>query len=1642
MTKYSREEVKKTTLEYFKGDELATDVWINKYCLKDSEDNLYELTPDDMHKRLAKEFYEIEKNYIIKNDDKKSLSEYGKNRIQLTYDKIYEYFKEFDYVIPQGSVMSILGNPFTIGSLSNCVVIPELYDSYGGIMYADQQLVQLFKRRCVEENSKIITLEKDIISIKDVEIGMHVLSFNINNKQSEFKKVINKFNTDVDKDDRISISFINGIILNTSKKHPILTLNEDYNYKQISELKEKDVCIKIEKRFFNNIDDFDYELKDIGWFIGNHMGDGTCGLCGKNTIRFRNLGNEENTIKKYTDILNSLIDTNYDYKISTLKNYKSKVWEVSFCNKKLFNIIEKYFDNQIGKKTYNGFIPSFIKNNNLFIPFIAGLIDSDGYIRNGNKIQLSMCMKDLMEDISLFLNKYGIRHHFTKIIPKKLNEKAIYRIIIYCTEIEFINKIKKYMYNINKIKKLNEQINSNRPLSPKIYLTINEQKDIFDLYNEKLINLKLNKIEYENIRGVIRILKKYKTLGIAGLNRLKENDLLEEQKYNEILQRIYVKKINQDLISEKYIDIEVEDNNNFYAGNFGFINIHNCGVGLDISSLRPKNTSVSNAAKTTTGAISFMERFSNTTREVAQNARRGALMISINVKHPDIEDFIIIKNDLNKVTGANISVKITDDFMNAVIKNENFTLRFPVESSIEDAKYTKEINAVELWNKLIKSATNFAEPGIIMWDKQHWYSTSSIYPNWKNISTNPCCFHKEKNVFVITNNGIKEIKEITSNDFIWVDDKKEWVKNSGYFNAGIHKTYKVTFNNNEELFITDNHKLPKVNDARGSVNFELKELKDLKINDKIKLHINNVDNFKWSSKGTYEEGLILGWLTGDGLLSYKSKDDEFPTMYLSFWKDEHDICEKYEKIVNEIDIKSKITSYNLNRNEVKRIASSILTRYFSDKYEMNLWDFKNDNNDILFNFSESFIKGYLAAYFTADGTVSNNISGSSRYCIQLASININVLKQVKYLLNLWGIKSSVGLLRKSGISVIRGHEYNTQNCYRLSITGKENLINFIQNIGFLSNKKINISNLVLENLNLFKTKKNQCEYSRIKSIEFYDENEVGCITLEKYNYFTANGLLVGNSEIAMNNDSCRLIAINYLSFVEDQFTKNAKFNYDKLYEVSYESQRLMDDLVDLELIAVEKILEKIKNDEEPDFIKQVEIDTWKSLYENGKNGRRTGLGFTALGDTLAALGLKYGSDESIEFIDKISKIKLQGEFDSSIDMAIERGKFKDFDVDIENTSHFVNMLEKEFPLLYNRMMKYGRRNISISTIAPTGSLSILTQTTSGIEPLFQIGYKRRKKINPNDKNIKIDYVDQIGDSWEEYEVFHTRVKQWMDVNNIKDTNIAYTESPYANATANDIDWMKRIKIQSVLQKYVTHSISSTLNLPSDVSIEKVSEIYIEAWKQGLKGVTVYRDGSRSGVLVSNKEKKKEEEKSNRIHNAPKRPKSLDADIIRFNNNNEKWIAFVGILDDYPFEIFTGLAEDILIPQYVIKGKMIKNKIEGVSRYDFVYEDKYGYKTTIEGMNRVFNKEYHNYSKLISATIRHGIPIDNLVDLIESLTLDSDLINSWKKGVERALKRYIVDGKTSSKKCPDCGQETLVYENGCVTCKNCGSSKCN
>jgi ribonucleoside-diphosphate reductase alpha chain len=529
-------------------------------------------------------------------------------------------------------------------------------------------------------------------------------------------------------------------------------------------------------------------------------------------------------------------------------------------------------------------------------------------------------------------------------------------------------------------------------------------------------------------------------------------------------------------------------------------------------------------------------------------------------------------------------------------------------------------------------------------------------------------------------------------------------------------------------------------------------------------------------------------------------------------------------------------------------------------------------------------------------------------------------------------------------------------------------------------------------------------------------------------------------------DSCRLLAINLFSYVNNPFTDKAEFDFDLYKEHVGLAQRMMDDIIDLELEKIDVILTKINADPEIEEIKHVEKNLWSNIRKKSEEGRRTGIGITAEGDMLAGLGLRYGTDDATNFSVEVHKILALEAYKASTYLAKERGAFAIYNAEREKDNPFILRMKEADPVMYNNMVKYGRRNIALLTIAPTGTTSLMTQTTSGIEPIFSTFYKRRRKVNPNDLDVKVTFKDEVGDSWEEFNVFHHKFIDWLKLNGYDSDEVTrmgdeeiekiIAKSPYYKATANDVDWIAKVKMQGAIQKWVDHSISVTINLPAEAKEELVSELYLTAWKSGCKGATVYRDGSRNGVLIAGKTEARPER--------PKRPKVLDCDVIRFNISEEKWVAFVGLKESRPYEIFTGIADEEIfpIPKSIVKGKIIKIRDEdGNTRYDFQYTDKYGYKKTMGGLSHMFKPEFWNYAKLISGVLRHEMPIQDVVNLVTSLKLDSESINNWKNGVERALKKYIPNGTKAKGKCGECGSDNLVYEEGCLICKDCGSSKC-
>lgn len=1013
------------------------------------------------------------------------------------------------------------------------------------------------------------------------------------------------------------------------------------------------------------------------------------------------------------------------------------------------------------------------------------------------------------------------------------------------------------------------------------------------------------------------------------------------------------------------------------------------GVGHTLEAIRPNGSPVKNSALTSTGVVPFMERYSNSTREVAQDGRRGALMLSMSIEHPDSEAFIDAKVDTTKVTGANISVKITDNFMESVLGSGSYTQQWPV--GIDNPTFTKNINSKDLWKKIIHNAWKSAEPGVLFWDTIIRESVPDCYADlgFKTVSTNPCV---TGDTLIATADGrnavsikklVEEGKDIPVYSTNLNTGKVEIKMGRNPRKTGINKeVWRLELDDGTALLATPDHKIL-------TRDLEYIELKDLKEGDRL-------FPFNSYNSNDYRQIANIGQKMSGG--RHRSR---------------RQYREIYEFYNGDIGEDNAIHHSNFNKSDdsienLESINRDIHHRLHSD-------NMKGENNPY-YKMSD----GSKFKFASHPGEKNGKYSGKT---------NDEILEAGRSLYD------EIGRFTRKQWS-----DFANKNGYPIFLANDFRFGTFTNFINQVANNH------------------------RVKSIEFYGYEDVYNITVddnhnyhiitssEDPDYITSSGICVKNcGEIPLcPHDSCRLLSVNLFSYVNNPFTEEASFDFDLFKKHAQIALRMMDDIVDLEVEKIDLILDKIKSDPQSDDVKKIEVDLWTEVKRKCHEGRRTGVGITAEGDMLAALGLRYGTKEATDFSVEVHKTFALEVYRSSCQLAIDRGTFTIWDPEREKNNPFLLRIKEADLDLYNSLMLVGRRNIACLTIAPTGSVSILTQTTSGIEPAFSVAYKRRRKINPNDKNTKVDFIDESGDSWEEYNVFHPGFKKWLKLKGYSIREVReYNEerinelikiSPYYKAMANDVDWVEKIRMQGKIQKWVDHSISVTVNLPENVSEELVNDVYVTAWKEGCKGCTIYREGSRSGVLIT-KEQKKEEAFKETF--PPKRPDSIECNVLQFQNKGDKWICFIGIIEGKPYEVFSGKLENFPTPSYVENGKIVKTKGEdGLSNYDFHYVDTRGRDIIIPNLNHAFEEKYHDYAKMISGVLRHGMPAQCVVDLLDSLKLDGDLISTWKAGIKRSLKKFIKDGtKLKGKKCPSCGSDQIEYIEGCLTCKQCGHSKC-
>lgn len=992
------------------------------------------------------------------------------------------------------------------------------------------------------------------------------------------------------------------------------------------------------------------------------------------------------------------------------------------------------------------------------------------------------------------------------------------------------------------------------------------------------------------------------------------------------------------------------------------------GVGFDISNLRPVDTSVKNAARTTSGAVSFMHRFSHTLREIAQNGRRAAGLVSISVHHPEVLDFIKIKQDLKSVTGMNISVQFSDEFMSAVKKNEKYEQRWPITGK---NKISKEINARLIWDEFIKSCTNTAEPGAIWIDTIHRESTCRPYGEVES-SANPCL---SLSTCLLTKNGIRQLKDVVVGDYIW--SSEGWTKVIKKFKTGVKTVYRysTTFGS---FLGTCNHKI-----VENGIKNQVKDA-------------NGIDILRGCTPSNVilsPSDIIDGLVIGDGshhhgtvYLCIGEKDTDYFDSEIQY------LIRKYRPGIHDF-------AYEINTTITKEELTKIHVRKIPDRF-------------VYGNYNK--ICGFLRGLFSANGSICGGR-------ITLKATSFEIVQSVQMMLNAVGIASYFTINKPKSVKFVNG-EYLCKQSYDLNITRDKN--KFIQHIGFIQEYKNDKCRLL---------NKNTCP--RIENIvkniitrEEIGDEEVWDITVDNQSHtFWTNGCNVSNcgEQFLPPYACCRLVAINLFTYVKNPFTNKAYFDYDWFSQDVELMQRLADNMVDLDIECIDKIIAKIHSDPEDISIKRPVIDLWENIKQTTIRDRRTGCGYTALGDCIAALGIKYASDESIHFVEKMQKTFKLAAYSSSVEMAKEIGAFSLYNAEIDKQSTFIQRLAEDSPNLYQEMVKHGRRNMMLLTLAPCGSISCLTQTTSGIEPLFMMSYKRRKKGNPGDKDFRTDFVDQTGDHWMEFNVVHHKLLEWSKVNKDND----FSHSPYFSACAEDVDWVNRVKMQSVLNKHIDNSISVTINLPEDIKPDKVSEIYLRAYEYGCKGLTIYRKNCRSGVLVDCSADKVDKI----VHTtAPKRPKDLQAKADRVLVKGQNYFVIVGLLDGQPYEVIAGKDKDNILEQKHSGSAICRKVVRG--HYQLITDDK----VIVDDITSHCEDIEEALTRSISTSLRHGA---NIQHVVEQLSKTKGSLTGFAKAIARVLKKYVPDGvKMSGANCPSCGDE-LIFQDGCCKCKSCSWSKC-
>lgn len=1700
----NRDDALKLALDYFKGDSLAAGVYLDKYALTNSEGDILEPTPTEMHKRLAKEFARIEKKYPN----------------PLLEEEIFGLLDKFEYIIPQGSPMSGMGNPYQIMSLSNCFVAGTKVFTTSGIKniedveIGDETVTHNGRLRKVKQKHKnplngrtvfqLKTFRTPTISVtgnhKFMSISAEQLKWN---KKPQFNSVeylrVGDYiqipnNSDLGSTaifDSKEIFGTNSIFEYGNKRYKVI-YSENKDYVKLATISKENKLYPhahlIPAKFVPD--------EDFAYFLGLWYGDGC--IFGENSkekiqpntrnrktkistsihgITFT-FGSHENQIIDFVTAYLSKLNISYDKNENHLLD---GTVQIVIHSPVLGYMFEYWFGRRFDGKKLHSSIYSWPKN--LVEKLTAGLIDSDGTITKSGDVRVAMSNQTLISSFYHLLRSRGIFVGISQ--SEKVSRLDFGR------NLKLRNESKK-TYSDNRIlENLSSNTNHSLEIDGNIFTQILSKNEISCL-DEFVYTLGIEEDHSYDVEGLVSL----NCFVIDSPADSYGGILKADQEEAQIMKR-------------------------------------RGGVGFDISTIRPRGLKTSNAAKTTDGIGVFMERFSNTCREVAQGGRRGALMLSISVHHPEIETFINIKRDKKKVTGANISIRLSDEFMKAVKEKKKYQLRFPVDS--ENPTITKMVSAENIWNQIIESAHESAEPGLLFWDTVKDRTPTECYSDFKSTSTNPC-FSENTLIAVADGRGtvkIKDLAEAGSDIPVYsVEPKTGAVSIKMARNPRItgtnQKLVRVTLDDGSFFDVTPNHKcllldgseieakdlkygdsLPRYQKDKAQIKKGGKDY--YRIHTNVQNHKNNlvfehrlISQFyepeKWNLMNDEAKG--NGWIKGGIVVhhkDYNGLNNSISNLQIMTFKEHqnyhatHDNCGE-----------NNGRAFDVTKEEIKEKAL-LLTNKLGRRFSLNEWQSFAKENNLPLTFSlwrrNNFFNSPLELakacaiesgfeYYNLDPRLVKSLNKMLEQGYQseivgnqvLVNKNCETCKQVfqiqhnKREISFCSKKCSLEYVNSKKEFAVKRIEARNKNAKLKAETTTNEQAKIYSLLKFkLSRepkqkewenacKELGVAFRVGKALKYgFQTwkqvKKAGDSYNHkvvsVKELEGLhsvynltvdDNHTVAIVTDISKNKETGVFVAQCGEIILSPYDSCRLLLVNVLSFIENPFTEKAYFDSQKFRKVSRIAQRLMDDIVDLELEQIDKILAKIDADPEDVDVKAIERKLWEKIRKACVNGRRTGTGVTAIGDAVAAMNLRYGSEESVEFVEMVYRELAVGTYSSTIELAKERGPFPAFDYNLEKDHGFLNQVISCVPNGLENWKKYGRRNIALTTTAPAGTVSVMTQTTSGIEPAFEVVYKRRRKIMAANSEIVPDFIDDLGDKWQEYEVYHHQYKKWMEITGKKGVE----NSPYWKARANDIDWVAKVKVQAAAQKWICHSISNTTNVPNETTVDVVKDIYMTGWETGCKGVTIYRDGSRSGVLIteSSSSSSNKETKPGFIDvHAPKRPTELMCEVVHTTVNKEKWTFFVGKLEDRPYEIMGGLSKYITIPKRIKTGKIVKHNGEQnpVARYDFHYDFDKGPEdeVVIKDINTIFENTINAaFTRTVSLALRHGTPVRYVVEQLLKGAEKDDNMFSFSKAISRVLKNYIQDGiKVANKKCSNCNSTNLAYQEGCLTCLDCGHSKC-